>query len=181
MSGPHSPQDPTNLLASFAMRSGPRSPQDPSIRTMSATAGHDSPVNDSYTVEATAEKVSIRVEIRKPEPIAVALSSPDPMKIELKKIEIEIYTKRQNKRELVFSIPISDASDQVVEDASKPRVFPLNYQELQNLMPHLKVGNTAVVVVEYLAQTYGELHISVIGKSQEHETQEIVQELSEAK
>ena len=97
------------------------------------------------------------------------------MKIELKKIEIEIYTKRQNKRELVFSTPISDASDQIVEDASQPRVFPLNYQELQNLMPHLKVGNTAVVVVEYLAQTYGELHISVIGHSpEEHEPQEIL-------
>jgi hypothetical protein len=35
--------------------------------------------------------------------------------------------------------------------------------------------------VEYLAQTYGELHISIIGHSQEHETQEILQELSEAK
>ena len=178
MSGPHSPQDPPNLLASFAMKSGPRSPQDPRLLAMSAGAdgGAAEPVSPAHSTEATAEKVSIRVAIRKPEPLAVALSSPDPMKIELRKIEIKIF----NKRDLVFSTLISDASDQTVEDASKPRLFPLNSEELQKLMPHLQIGNTAVVVVEYLAQTHGELHITIVGHEREHSLQEILKEVIHA-
>jgi hypothetical protein len=178
MSGPHSPQDPPNLLASFAMKSGPRSPQDPRLLAMSAGAngGAAEPPVPAQSAEATAEKVSIRVAIRKPEPLAVALSSPDPMKIELRKIEIKIF----NKRDLIFSTLISDASDQTVEDASKPRLFPLNSEELEKLMPHLQIGNTAVVIVEYLAQTHGELHITIVGHEPEHSLQEILKEVIHA-
>jgi hypothetical protein len=179
MSGPHNPQDPPNLLASFAMKSGPRSPQDPHLLAMSAGGNGNAgePVSPAaQTAEANAEKVSIRITIRKPEPLAVALSSPDPMKIELRKIEIKIF----NKRDLVFSTLISDASDQTVEDASKPRLFPLNSEELQKLMPHMQIGNTAVVIVEYLAQTHGELHITIVGHEREHSLEEILKQVVHA-
>ncbi len=174
MSGPHSPQDPPSLLAAFAMRSGPRNPQDPTARALVAGAGAAPQEGAITETEATtAESVKIRVAIRKPEPLAVALSSPDPMKIELRRIEIQIF----NKDQLVFSTLISQACDQMVEDASKPRLFPLNSEELKKLLPHLQVGNTAVVKVEYLAKTHGELHISIVGHSRKHSLDEILKQI----
>jgi hypothetical protein len=48
------------------------------------------------------------------------------------------------------------------------------------LLPHLQIGNTAVVVVEYLAQTHGELHITMVGHEREHSLQEILKEVIHA-
>ena len=182
MSGPHSPQDPPNLLAAFAMRSGPTNPQDPHLRVAKAGAGaggaggDTEPTRDGKPEPKTSEKVTIRVAIRKPEPLAVAISSTDPMKIELQKIEIQIF----RRRELVFSTLISEANDQTVDDARTPRLFPLNSEELKKLLPHMQVGNTAHIHVEYLAKSQGELHISVIGHHSAHSSEEILKEVVEA-
>jgi len=168
MSGPRSPQDPPNLLAAVRVTSGPRSPQDPSNRNALtddgavAAAPAPAPVTD--------QTVSLRVEIKKAKPLAVSISSPDPMKIEIRKVEIEIY----KEKELVFSTLVSGACDFVVEDASNPQVFPLSPDELKKALPYLRVGNVAIVHVEYLAKTHGEMHVSVVAHSRSHSVEDVV-------
>jgi len=168
MSGPRSPQDPPNLLAAVRVTSGPRSPQDPSNRTALTDAGAGAAAPAPAPV--TDQKLSLRVEIKRAKPLAISISSPDPMKIEIRKVEIEIY----KDKDLVFSTLVSGACDVVVEDASQPHVFPLNPDELKKALPYLRVGNVAVVHVEYLAKTHGEMHVSVVAHSRSHSVDDIV-------
>src|SRR6185437_7886116 len=168
MSGPRSPQDPPNLLAAVRVTSGPRSPQDPSNRNALTAAGGTAAA--AVPAPTTDEKISLRVEIKRAKPLAVSISSPDPMKIELRKVEIEIY----KDKELAFSTLISGACDVVVEDASQPHVFPLSPDELKKALPYLRVGNVAIVHVEYVAKTHGELHVSVVAHNRSHSVDDMV-------
>lgn len=171
MSGPRSPQDPPNLLAAVRVMSGPQSPQDPPHRQLTAESG--SLAAAPAPAPVTNQKISLRVAIKRAKPLAVSISSPDPMKIEIRKLEIEIY----KDKELVFSTLVSGACDAVVEDASTPHVFPLSPDELKKALPYLRVGNVAIVHLEYLAKTHGEMHVSVVAHSRSHSLDDMVKHI----
>lgn len=177
MSGPQSPQDPPNFLAETRVMSGPQSPQDPGGNAFDAMAKREAGATAVATAPAqaaaTAQTVSLRVKISKPEALAVAISSPDPMKIQIQKIEIEILEGRR----VAKTVLISNASGQTISDATEPQVFKLSPSELRDIKPVLVEGNTALVKVEYLAETYGELHVSVIGHTEKHSAKEIIEHL----
>jgi hypothetical protein len=137
------------------------------------TAVATAPAHTAARATATAQRVSLRVKISKPEALAVAISSPDPMKIQIQKIEIEILEGRR----VAKTVLISHASGQTISDASEPQLFKLSPSELHEIKPALVEGNTALVKVEYLAETYGELHVSVVGHQEKHSAKEIIAHL----
>jgi hypothetical protein len=183
MSGTRSPKEPRpTLLSEVQVMSGPRSPKEPGNEAMefgAAAGGEAAPEQDGRSLaepspqpEATAEKVVLRVSVRKRELLAVSISSPDPIKIRIQKVQIQIFDGKTQ----VASALISAAHDQVV-DESKRGVFALSTKEIKELTPGMVVGNTAVVTVEYIAQPHGEIHVSVIGHKKSHSIQDIIDHL----
>jgi hypothetical protein len=183
MSGPRSPKEPyPTLLSEVQVMSGPRSPKEPGNTLVEfgvGAGGEATPEQNgrSFTelapeAEATAEKVVLRVSVRKRELLAVSISSPDPIKIRIQKVQIQIFDRKTQ----VASAFISAASDQEI-DESKRGVFALSAKEIKELTPGMVAGNTAVVKVEYFAQPHGEIHVSVIGHKKSHSVQDIIDHL----
>jgi hypothetical protein len=180
MSGPRSPKEPfPTLLSEVQVMSGPRSPKEPgnTIMAFGAEAGvGSSPEQDGRSLteatpeaEVTAEKVVLRVSIRKRELLAVSISSPDPIKIKIQKVQIQIFDRKVQ----VASALLSAAHDTVVDESNRG-VYALSTQEIKELTPGMVAGNTAVVTVEYFAQPQGQIHVSVIGHKRSHTIQDII-------
>ena len=173
MSGPHNPQDPPELLASFAVTSGPHNPQDPPRKIAAfADLGSAAP-QPAPAPETQAQVVSVKVVLKKALPIAVSISSPDAQKIKLQKVVVEIF----QGKDPVFSTLLSAATNVAIDDATNPHVFTFNSEELTNAMPHLKVGNLVNVRVEYLAETQGELHVGIVAHHESHSIADVLHHL----
>jgi hypothetical protein len=188
MSGPQSPEQP-ELLAEARLLSGPQSPEQPQVRGRAlevSEGSQHSTVHSSHETGATtgagtsiavaeepktAEKITLRVKLAKELLLAVSVSSPDPMKIVVQKVEIEILHGKSPAR----TVEIADASGVRINDARNPEIFRLSQSELGELKPVLVPGNFARVTVEYLAENHGELHVAVIGHDQKHSIKEIIE------
>jgi hypothetical protein len=144
-----------------------------------AAAGQGEPLlaaASAAQAQMTAQQVALKVAIKDPRPFAVTVSSPDPMRIEIQKVEIEIYSQKDR----VFSTAISSACGLTIEDASRTQAFQLTPEELESVLPHLQVGNTAIVKVDYLAHAAGEIHISVVAYDHNvHSVEDLVNHVSE--
>jgi hypothetical protein len=107
MSGPQSPEQP-ELLAEARLLSGPQSPEQPQVRGRALEVSEGSQHSTAHTGHETgtsagagaavataeepktSERITLRVKLPKELLLAVSISSPDPMKIVVQKVEIEI-------------------------------------------------------------------------------------------
>jgi hypothetical protein len=140
----------------------------------STTAGqHSAAAEPDHQTEALpftrTEIVSIRLEVRKPRPFSVLVSSRTPGSILIESVEVAIC----EEDEPIFNIPVSTSSV-VLKKPQDSQVFRLTDQQLEAISEHLEHGHTVKVRVRYTAAESSELTISIIEKHSHHKLQSIL-------
>jgi hypothetical protein len=131
----------------------------PATGSVTSTTGEGSGAAPAPVFAPGTQIIHVRLKVHKAEPFSISITAHGADQIKLDLVEVEIFDNGQP----IFTTVIKDASPCVLEKAEETKVFNLDEEQIQEIMPHLQIGNMVEVRVTYVPPPGAALRISIIG------------------